>query len=438
MFRKISAEFRDAGMIVQHHPAARDSKNDPVEAANTRYAAMNRSVILTAFGLSMIGLSSVSAAEKRYGPGVTDTEIKLGQTMPYSGPISALSRFGRVEAAYLKMINAAGGINGRKVTLVSLDDAFAPAKTVQQTRKLVEDDDVLAIVGSVGTPPNLAIAKYLNGKAVPQILVLASTPKLDDPVNLPWTTTFMMPQPVETGIYAEYLLKTKPDAKIAVIYQNDDLGKGNLSGLKAALGSRASTMVVAEAAYDITEPTVDSQILALKASGADTLFHASNARFSAQAIRKAHELNWKVQHVLLSGVSSISNVLRPGGLAASTGAVSAFWLKTSEGPTWDDDAGMREYRAFMKEWAPNEDIEESLFPYATAQIIVEVLKKCGDDLSRENLIKEATNIQGFQPSTFLPGLTINVTPSNRIGWKKARMARFDGTRWVLFDDVSGN
>jgi len=196
--------------------------------------------------------------------------------------------------------------------------------------------------------------------------------------------------------------------------------------------------VVAEAAYDITEPTVDSQILALKASGADTLFHASNARFSAQAIRKAHELNWKVQHVLLSGVSSISNVLRPGGLAASTGAVSAFWLKTSEGPTWDDDAGMREYRAFMKEWAPNEDIEESLFPYATAQIIVEVLKKCGDDLSRENLIKEATNIQGFQPSTFLPGLTINVTPSNRIGWKKARMARFDGTRWVLFDDVSGN
>ena len=218
---------------------------------------MNRSVILTAFGLSMIGLSSVSAAEKRYGPGVTDTEIKLGQTMPYSGPISALSRFGRVEAAYLKMINAAGGINGRKVTLVSLDDAFAPAKTVQQTRKLVEDDDVLAIVGSVGTPPNLAIAKYLNGKAVPQILVLASAPKLDDPVNLPWTTTFMMPQPVETGIYAEYLLKTKPDAKIAVIYQNDDLGKGNLSGLKAALGSRASTMVVAEAAYDITEPTVE-------------------------------------------------------------------------------------------------------------------------------------------------------------------------------------
>jgi ABC-type branched-subunit amino acid transport system substrate-binding protein len=394
--------------------------------------------LILALSFSIASLSPVGAAEKKYGPGVTDTEIKLGQTMPYSGPVSSLARFGRVEAAYLRKINASGGVNGRRVTLVSLDDAFAPAKAAEQTRKLVESDGVLAIVGSVGTPSNLAVAKYLNSKAVPQILLLASTPKLDDPENLPWTTTFMMPQPVETRIYAEYLLKTKPDAKIAVIYQNDDLGKGNLAGFKAALGSRASTMVVAEAAYDIMDPTVDSQIVALKASGADTLFHASNARFAAQSIRKAHELGWKVQHVLLSGVSSISAVLRPAGLAASTGAVSAFWLKTTEDPMWDDDAGMREYRAFMKEWAPNDDIEESIFPYATAQIIVEVLKKCGDDLSRENLIRQATNIQGFQLATFLPGLTINVTPSSRIGWRKARMARFDGTRWVLLDDAVGN
>jgi ABC-type branched-subunit amino acid transport system substrate-binding protein len=399
---------------------------------------MNRPLILAALGLSIVGFSPVVAADKKYGPGVTDTEIKLGQTMPYSGPLSSLSRFGRVEAAYLRKINASGGINGRRVTLVSLDDAFAPAKTVEQTRKLVESDGVLAIVGSVGTPTNLAIAKYLNSKAVPQILVLSSTPKLDDPENLPWTTTFMIPQPVETRIYAEYLLKTKPDAKVAVIYQNDDLGKGNLAGFKAALGSRGSTMVVGEAAYDILDPTVDSQIVALKASGADTLFHASNARFAAQGIRKAHELGWKVQHVLLSGVSSISAVLRPAGLAASTGAVSAFWLKTTEDPMWDNDAGMREYRAFMKEWAPNDDIEESIFPYATAQMIVEVLKKCGDDLSRENLIRQATNIQGFQLATFLPGLTINVTPSSRIGWRTARMARFDGTRWVLLDDAIGN
>jgi len=399
---------------------------------------MIRPLILAAASLSIVGLAPLVAADKKYGPGVTDTEIRIGQTVPYSGPISSLARFGRVEAAYLRKINASGGINGRQVTLVSLDDAFAPAKTVEQTRKLVEGDGVLAIVGSVGTPTNLATAKYLNSKAVPQILLLASTPKLDDPENLPWTTTFMMPQPVETRIYAEYLLKTKPDAKVAVIYQNDDLGKGNLAGFKAALGSRASTMIVGEAAYDVMEPTIDSKIVALKASGADTLFHASNARFAAQAIRKAHELGWKVQHVLLSGVSGIAAVLRPAGLAASTGAVTAFWLKSSENPLWDADAGMREYRAFMKEWAPNDDIEESIFPYATAQIIVEVLKKCGDDLSRENLIRQATNIQGFQLATFLPGLTINVTPSSRIGWRKARMARFDGTRWVLLDDAVGN
>ncbi|QOZ75996.1 branched-chain amino acid ABC transporter substrate-binding protein [Bradyrhizobium sp. CCBAU 53351] len=399
---------------------------------------MIRTPIAAALSLLIVGLSPVAGTDRKYGPGVSDTEIRIGQTAPYSGPISSLSRFSRIETAYLKMINAAGGINGRKVTLISLDDAFSPAKTVQQTRKLVEDDDVLAIVGSIGTPTNLAVAKYLNSKQVPQILLLASTPKLDDPENLPWTTTFMMPQPVETRIYAEYLLKTKPDAKVAVIYQNDDLGKGNLASFKAALGSKASTMVVAEAAYDIAEPTVDSQILALRASGADTLFHASNARFAAQSIRKAHEIGWKVQHVLLSGVSSISAVLRPAGLVASTGAVSAFWLKTSEDPMWDDDAGMREFRAFMQRWAPNDDIEESIFPYATAQIIVEVLKKCGDDLSRENLIRQATNIREVQLPTFLPGLTINVSPSRRIGWTKARMARFDGTRWVLLDDVVGN
>jgi branched-chain amino acid transport system substrate-binding protein len=398
---------------------------------------MIRPVILAALSLSVVGLAPVAGADKRYGPGVTDTEIKIGQTVPYSGPISSLSRFGRIETAYFRMINAAGGINGRRVTLVSLDDAFAPPKAVEQTRRLVEGEGVLAIVGSIGTPTNLAVAKYLNSKQVPQILILASTPKLNDPDNLPWTTTFMMPQPVETRIYAEYLLRTKPDAKIAVIYQNDDLGKGNLEGFKAALGSSAS-MIVSEAAYDIMDPTIDSQILALKASGADTLFHASNARFAAQAIRKAHELGWKVQHVLLSGVSGISAVLAPAGLSASTGAVTSFWLKSPEDPVWDADEGMKAYSAFMKEWAPNEPLDDAVFPYATAQIIVEILRKCGDDLSRENLIKQATNVSEFQLSMFLPGVTINITPRQRIGWRKARMARFDGTRWVLLDDVIGD
>jgi branched-chain amino acid transport system substrate-binding protein len=397
---------------------------------------MKLSMIFTAAVIPLaVGFSSDATAQKKYGPGVTDTEIKIGQTAPYSGPLSSLSTFARIEAAYLRKINESGGINGRKITLISLDDAFLPAKTVEQTRKLVESDEVLAVVGSIGTPTNLATSKYLNSKGVPQILVLASTPKLDDPDNLPWTTTFMMPQPVETRIYAEYLLKSKPDAKIAVIFQNDDLGKGNLGWFKAALGTKASTMIVKEAAYDIAEPTIDSQIVALKASGADTLFHASNARFAAQSIRKAYELGWKVQHVLLSGVSVIASVIRPAGLEASTGAVTSFWLKSPEDPMWDDDPDMKEYRAFMKQWAPGELVEESAFAYATAQMIVEVLKRCGDDLSRENLLKQATNVRDLQLPLFLPGVTINTSPTSRVAWRRASMARFDGAKWVLFGDI---
>jgi branched-chain amino acid transport system substrate-binding protein len=397
---------------------------------------MKLSMIFAAAAILLAaGFSSDATAQKKYDPGVTDTEIRIGQTAPYSGPLSSLNIFGRIEAAYLRKINESGGINGRKINLISLDDAFSPPKTVEQTRKLVESDEVLAVVGSIGTPTNLATSKYLNSKGVPQILVLASTPKLDDPDNLPWTTTFMMPQPVETRIYAEYLLKSKPDARIAVIYQNDDLGKGNLGWFKAALGAKASTMIVKEAAYDVTEPTIDSQIVALKASGADTLFHASNARFAAQSIRKAHELGWKVQHVLLSGVSVIATVLRPAGLDASTGAVTSVWLKSSENPVWDDDRDMKEYRAFMKQWAPGELVEESIFAYATAQMIVEVLKRCGDDLSRENLLRQATNIQGLQLPMFLPGVKINISPTSRIAWRQASMARFDGSKWVLFGDI---
>ena len=399
---------------------------------------MKLSMIFAAATIPLaVGFSSDATAQKKYGPGVTDSEIKIGQTAPYSGPLSSLSVFARIEAAYLRKINESGGINGRKVTLISLDDAFSPPKTVEQTRKLVENDEVLAIVGSIGTPTNLATAKYLNSKGVPQILILASTPKLDDPDNLPWTTTFMMPQPVETRMYAEYLLQSKPDAKVAVIYQNDDLGKGNLAGFKAALGAKASTMIVGEAAYDVAEPTIDSQILSLKASGADTLFHASNARFAAQSIRKAHELGWKVQHVLLSGVSVIASVLRPAGLAASTGAVTAMWLKSSENPVWDDDPDMKEYRAFMKQWAPGEAVEESVFAYATAQMIVEVLRRCGDDLSRENLLRQATSIRDLQLPLFLDGVKINISPTSRAAWRQASMARFDGVKWVLFGDIVG-
>jgi branched-chain amino acid transport system substrate-binding protein len=395
-------------------------------------------IFAAAATLLAVGFSSDATAQKKYGPGVTDTEIKIGQTMPYSGPLSSLGIFGHIEAAYLRKINESGGINGRKVTLISLDDAFSPPKTVEQTRKMVESDEVLAIVGSFGTPTNLATSKYLNNKGVPQILLLASTPKLDDPDNLPWTTTFMMSRLVETKIYAEYLLKSNVDAKVAVIYQNDDFGKGSLAGFKAALGAKASTMIVKEAAYDVTEPTIDSQILLLKASGADTLFHASNARFAAQSIRKAHELGWKVQHVLLSGVSEIPTVLRPAGLQASTGAVTSIWLKLTEDPTWDDDEDMKDFRTFMKQWAPSDSVEDSsaVFAYSIAQMIVEVLKNCGEDLSRENVMKQATNINGLQLPLFIPGVKINISPTSRVAWRQARMARFDGTKWVFFGDIA--
>src|ERR1700722_6577491 len=399
---------------------------------------MKLSMVFAAAAIPLaVGFSSDATAQKKYGPGVTDTEIKIGQTMPYSGPLSSLGIFGRIEAAYLRKINEAGGINGRKVSLISLDDAFSPPKTVEQTRKLVESDEVLAIVGSFGTPTNLATAKYLNNKGVPQILLLASTPKLDDPDNLPWTTTFMMSRLVETRIYAEFLLKSKPDAKVAVIYQNDDFGKGSLAGFKAALGSKASTMIVKEAAYDVTEPTIDSQILLLKASGADTLFHASNARFAAQSIRKAHELGWKVQHVLLSGVSEIPTVLRPAGLQASTGAVTSIWLKLTEDPTWDDDADMKDFRTFMKQWAPGDSVEDSsaVFAYSVAQMIGEVLKNCGEDLSRENVMKQATNINDLQLPLFIPEVKINISPTSRVAWRQARMARFDGAKWAFFGDI---
>jgi branched-chain amino acid transport system substrate-binding protein len=396
---------------------------------------MKRSLVLAM--LLVAALHSEAFPQRSYAPGVTDTEIRIGQTVPYKGPLSALAIFGRVEVAYLRKINEAGGINGRKVTLISLDDAFSPPKTVEQTRKLVEDDGVLAIVGSTGTPTNLAIAKYLNANRVPQILILASSPKLHDPENLPWTTTFFMSQLVETRFYADYLLRSKPDAKVAVLYQNDDLGKGNLGAFRSALGAKAPTMIVREAAYDVVDPTVDSQIVALKASGADTLFHASSPKFAAQSIRKAHELGWKVEHILLSGVSDIPTVLRPAGLEASRGAVTARWIKSLDDPIWANDPAVKDYLAFLKQWMPGETNDDpgAILAYSTAQMIVEVLKRCGDDLSRENLLKQSTNVRDLQLPMFLPGVKVNISPNDRIPWRQARMARFDGTQWVYFGDT---
>jgi branched-chain amino acid transport system substrate-binding protein len=384
----------------------------------------------------LLGAVHVAAAERNYGPGVTDTEIKLGQTAPYSGPASSFGATTRAIGNYFRMINASGGINGRKINLISLDDAYSPPKTVEQTRKLVDGDEVLAITGTLGTPGNLAIAKYLNARKVPQLLAMSGSAKLNDPQKLPWTTTFYASQIIESGIYARYVLENKPAAKIAVLYQNDDYGKGYLDGFKAALGDKAS-LVIAEASYDITYPTIESELVRLASSGADTIFFASTPKFTAQAIRKAHEINWKPLKIVITASSQIDATLKPAGLEASTGLLTSLWQKVPNDPIWAEDKSMNEFLKFMKEWAPGEagDLFLSATGYSWAQTMVEILKKCGDDLSRENLLKQATNLKGFHPSLFMDGVNLSTSPNDRTPWRQAQMARFDGTGWVPFGDV---
>jgi branched-chain amino acid transport system substrate-binding protein len=403
--------------------------------ANRSAIAMRRFIPVAAAGLSLI--MSPALAQKKYSPGASDTEIKIGQTMPYSGPASAYALIGRIMIGYFQMINETeGGVNGRKVALLSLDDAYSPPKTVEQTRKLVENDEVLAITGSLGSPTNLAIAKYLNNSKVPQLLVMAGALKLDDPTNLPWTTTFYASAYVESRIYAEHIMRSKPDAKIAVLYQNDEFGRNYLNGLKAALGEKAS-MIVSEAPYNLTDPTIDSQIISLKSSGADVLFIAATPKFSAQTIRKTYEMNWNVLRIVVTAASQIQTVLKQAGLEASKDVLTSLWIKQAGDPFWDNDPPMQAYYAFIKKWVPGAapDDASANYAYSTAQMIHEVLRRCGDDLSRENLIKQATNIKDYQLPLFIPGVKVNVSPTSRLGWRQGQMARFDGTRWVQFGDV---
>lgn len=412
-------------------------------AVNLRSNTLGRSgeiarLILNGLTIATILLSAVNgaAAEENYGPGVTDTEIKLGQTAPYSGPASSFGATTRAIGNYFKMINASGGINGRKINLISLDDAYSPPKTVEQTRRLVDGEEVLAITGTLGTPGNLAIVKYLNARKVPQLLAMSGSAKLNDPEKFPWTTTFYASQTIESGIYARYILENKPTAKIAVLYQNDDYGKGYLDGFKAALGDKAS-LIIAEASYDITYPTIESELVRLANSGADTIFFASTPKFTAQAIRKAYEINWKPLKMVITASSQIDATLKPAGLEASTGLLTSLWQKAPNDPIWANDQSMNDFLKFMKQWAPGEtgDIFLSATGYSWAQTMTEILRKCGDDLSRENLLKQATDLKGFHPSLFIDGVNLSTSPSDRTPWRQARMARFDGTSWVPFGDV---
>jgi ABC-type branched-subunit amino acid transport system substrate-binding protein len=398
---------------------------------------MRWKILALAAGTMLAATVHPSFADKKYGPGVTDTEIKVGQTMPYSGPASAFSILGRIELAYFKMINSQGGINGRKVNLVSLDDGYSPPKAVEQARKLVEEEQVLALFSPLGTPPNIAMAKYLNAQGVPQLLASSGSPTLDDPKLYPWTTLFFMSQRVEGHILAAYVLQHQPNAKIAILYQNDDYGKGYLKYFKEGLGDKAATMVIKEASYDLTDPTIDSQMVSLQASGADVLYSAVTAKFAAQVIRKRFDLGWKATHLLISAATSLEGAIRPAGVERAVGTISVAFLKTPGDPTWDNDAAMKEYFAFMKQWAPGEPPldQTALLATAAAQEFTKILKSCGDELTRENLMKQALNVHNEQLQQFAPGVLISITPESRSPFHSAKMIRFDGERWQMGDEV---
>jgi ABC-type branched-subunit amino acid transport system substrate-binding protein len=379
---------------------------------------------------------STAQAEKKYGPGATDTEIKLGQTMPYSGPASAYGTIGKVEAAYFQMINDQGGVNGRKINLISYDDGYSPPKTVEQVRKLVESDEVLATFQTLGTASNTAIQKYMNAKKVPMLFLATGAAKFTDPKNFPWTIGYNPSYLTEAHVYAQYILKENPNAKIAILTQNDDFGRDYVKGLKEGLGAKADR-IVAEATYEATDPTVDSQMLKLKASGADVLFNGGTPKFAAQAIKKAAELGWTPMQILNINSISVSEVLKPAGLENSKDLITINYGKDPTDPAWKDDAGMKKFFEFMDKYYPA-GVKDSVFNtygYSVAELMVHVLRQCGDDLTRENLMKQVTNIKDFRGTLGLPGISITTTPDDYRVVKQFQMQRFDGTRWVLFGPI---
>ena len=393
--------------------------------------------LATAAALTIALSMSQAVAQKKYDTGATDTEIKIGQTVPFSGPASPYATIGKTQAAYIKMINDQGGINGRKVNLIQYDDAYSPPKAVEQVRKLVESDEVLLTFQIIGTPSNAAVQKYLNAKKVPQLYAATGASKFTDPKNFPWTMGFNPNYFVEGRIYGQYILKEYPKAKIGVLYQNDDLGKDYLNGFKAGLGDKAAAMIVAEASYEVSDPTVDSQIIKLKDSGADLFFSASTPKQAAQAIKKNFELGWKPVHILDINATSVGAVLQPAGLEASKGVISVNYGKDPGDPTWKDDAGMKRYLDFMAKYYPEGD-KNSLFNtygYSTTQLLIHTLKQCGDDLTRENVMKQATSLKNVELDLSLPGIRANTSPTDYRVNKQLQMQRFNGERWELFGPI---
>jgi ABC-type branched-subunit amino acid transport system substrate-binding protein len=394
-----------------------------------------RILVAILVGLALC-VAQPAAAQKKYDVGATDTEIKIGQTMPYSGPASAYATIGRAEAAYFQMINEQGGVNGRRINLLSLDDGYSPPKTVEQIRRLVEQDQVLLIFQSLGTPSNTAIQKYLNAQKVPQLFAATGATKWGDPKNFPWTMGWQPSYHAEAVIYAKYIMQNKPAAKIAVLYQNDDYGKDYLNNLRSALGAKVS-LIVKEASYEVTDPSVDSQIVSLQASGADTLFVFATPKFAAQAIRKTYDIGWKPLEFVNTVSSSVAAVLQPAGLDKSVGIITAQYMKDPTDPQWSKEKSFLDWVEWMKKYYPQGDLADILnvYGYSAAQTLVHLLKQCGDDLTRENIMRQAANIKNLELSLLLPGMRINTSPTDFYPIEQMQLSRFDGKRWVLFGDL---
>ena len=400
---------------------------------------MNFKLVSLAAILAAALASPAAFAQKKYDPGASDTEIKIGNTNPYSGPASAYGTIGKSIAAYFKMINEQGGVNGRKITFISYDDGYSPPKTVEMVRKLVEQDEVLFIFQTLGTPSNTAIHKYMNTKKVPQLHVATGATKWNDPKEYPWTMGWQPNYQTEARVYAQYILKTKPDAKIAILFQNDDYGKDYLKGMKDGLGDKAATMIVKEVSYEVTDPTVDSQMVQLQASGADVFFNIATPKFAAQAIRKAYDLGWKPLHFLNNVSASVGSVLTPAGLDKSVGVITTQYGKDPTDPNWKDDPGMKRWAEFMKKYYPDGSMIDAsnVYGYSVAQTLVQVLKQCGNNLTRENVMLQAASMKDFVTDSALPGIKINTSATDFAPIESVQLAKFDGKTWVLFGEIMG-
>jgi len=386
--------------------------------------------------LLSLALAQPATAQKKYAPGVTDSEIKIGQTMPYSGPASAYGTIGKAENAYFNMINEKGGINRRKIVFISLDDGYSPPRTVEQVRRLVEQEQVAFTFNTLGTPPNSAIQKYLNERKVPHLFVATGATKWGDPEHFPWTIGFQPTYQTEGHIFAKYILEKMPTAKIGVLYQNDDYGKDYVKGLKDGLGDKAAKLIIAEVTYEVTDPTIDSQIVSLQASGADVFYDVTTPKFAAQAIRKTYDIGWKPLHLLNSVSASVAAVMTPAGLDKSVGVVSLAYFKDPTDPQWKDDPAFKQWLAWMDKYYPDGDKADTfnVYGYNLAMTMVQVLKQCGDDLTRENIMKQAANLDIELPM-FLPGVKVGTKPTQFFPVREMQLTKFDGKIFERFGEV---